>query len=55
MQPLDDLFSSPQKPTEDRDEAEAEDDEEDGGASEDGRADSEDMDITTSTLRAHPC
>ncbi|KAH7635568.1 kinetochore CENP-C fungal-like protein [Sordaria sp. MPI-SDFR-AT-0083] len=48
MQPLEDLFSSPHKPTEDRDEAEAED-EEDGGASEDGRADSEDMDITTTS------
>ncbi|KAK3392226.1 kinetochore CENP-C fungal-like protein [Sordaria brevicollis] len=50
MQPLDDLFSSPQKPTtEDRDEDEAEEDQEDGGASEDGRADSEDMDITTTS------
>ena len=52
MQPLEDLFSSPQKPTEDRDEDEPED-EEDGGASEDGRADSEDMDITTSTFPSH--
>lgn len=52
MQPLEDLFSSPHKPTEDRDEDEGEDDE-DGGASEDGRADSEDMDITTSTFPSH--
>ncbi|KAJ4390527.1 mitotic fidelity of chromosome transmission- protein [Neurospora sp. IMI 360204] len=48
MQPLEDLFSSPHKPTEDRDDDEGEDDE-DGGASEDGRADSEDMDITTTS------
>ncbi|KAL0470067.1 kinetochore CENP-C fungal-like protein [Neurospora intermedia] len=48
MQPLEDLFSSPHKPTEDRDEDKGEDDE-DGGASEDGRADSEDMDITTTS------
>lgn len=52
MQPLEDLFSSPHKPTEDRDEDKGEDDE-DGGASEDGRADSEDMDITTSTCSQH--
>ncbi|KAK1774820.1 kinetochore CENP-C fungal-like protein, partial [Copromyces sp. CBS 386.78] len=50
MQPLDDLFSSPHKPTEeDRHQEDEAEDDQDGGASEDGRADSEDMDITTTS------